>query len=70
MKVTLEFSVPDDQAPLDAALVGTELALALSEIRRHLRDRRKHGNHSKKTRAELDALWELVPHELLERVWR
>ena len=66
---TLEFTLPEEQAELDRALSATEALAALSELGRHVRDRLKHGELSDETRAALEEVRALVPHELLDRVF-
>lgn len=68
MKATLEYSLPDDAHELAFAQSGKEMYLVLCELQRHVRDRLKHGEPSEAARAELEAVRDRLPHELLERL--
>lgn len=65
MKATLEF---DDKADLHFALAGFDLYYALTELDQALRSTLKHGDLSDDARHELQALRDMIPHELLSRL--
>lgn len=67
MKAILEFNLPEDSSEHLLAVSASELYSALCEIDRSLRNRIKHGDLSDETRAELEAIRELIPQPLIER---
>lgn len=66
MKATLEFNLPEDDADFGLAVDAPRLFSALVRIRDHVRSRRKHGDPDDSALRELDALWALIPFDLLE----
>lgn len=66
---TLEFDLPEEQQELDRALSADEALAALSEIGRFVREKLKYAEISPETKAALEEVRLLVPHELLERVF-
>ena len=68
MKATLMFNLPDDRPEFEIANSAGALHTALLDVERHLRDRLKHAELSKEARAELEAIRELIPYGLLDRL--
>ena len=65
--VTLRFTLPDEQGEYDAARLGGEALSTLWAIEQHCRERLKYGDAAGRERAALEAIREMIPHELLER---
>lgn len=65
---TLEFELPREKQELDRALAADTAFSTLSELAQHLRSRLKYAELSEETRAELTAVRELLPFELMDRL--
>ena len=63
MKVTLEFTLPEDAWEHQDALQGPAYHRALREIDDYLRNRLKHGTMSNEMRNELEAVRRLLLEE-------
>lgn len=68
MNVVIEFTLPEDRPGLERCLAADDLALALNEVREHLRSRLKHFEMTDETRTALEAVRDLLPFELMERL--
>ena len=66
MKVTIEFTLPDDQGQYERARLGSEAVSALWEIDQHCRAILKHGDPSPDVREALQAIRQMIPGECLE----
>jgi hypothetical protein len=64
--VTLRFTLPDEQGEYDAARLGSEAMQTLWQIEQHCRERLNYGDAAGRERAALEAIREMIPHELLE----
>jgi hypothetical protein len=69
MKATLNFELPDEEDRLNQMLSCGEAYTALNQIAAYIRNTLKHSEVSEETRLKLEAVRELIPFELLERVW-
>lgn len=68
MNVTLEFALPENRQELELCLAADDLAIALHEVRQHLRSQLKHAELTEETRAALECVRDLLPLELMERL--
>ena len=66
MRASLNFTLPDDQAAFDAALLGRRALSVLAEVDRRCRDAIKHGGLTLEEQAVIQDIRNLVPIELLE----
>jgi hypothetical protein len=66
MKVTLSFSLPDEQAAYDAARLGSEALATLWEIDQHCRSLLKHGEPTSEEQVLAEAIRAMIPGELIE----
>jgi hypothetical protein len=66
MRVTMEFTLPDDQGDYDAARLGREALAALWEIDQRCREILKHGDPSPELREALEDIRRSIPGECLE----
>ena len=65
-RVTITFTIPDEEPDMRAALAGREALVVLREIERWCRDRLKHGDPPPAERAAIIAIRDMIPQELLE----
>jgi hypothetical protein len=68
MQAILRFDLgdPDDERLHRYALAGRDALIALERIGEHCRQRIKYGEPTDAARRELEAVRELIPHELVE----
>ena len=66
MRASLHFSLPDDQAELDAALLGRDALAALWEIENHCRAIVKHGDPREDMRELCETIRAMIPPACLE----
>jgi hypothetical protein len=63
--LTYDLSEPDDERAHRYALAGLDALIALEGIAQHIRSRLKYCELSADAQAELSAVRELLPHELI-----
>lgn len=66
MKASLHFTLPEDQADLDAAMLGRDAIAALWEIENHCRALVKHGDQSDEVRMLCEMIRAMIPPACLE----
>lgn len=66
MKVTLTYSLPDEQSEFDAALNGCKALLVLWAIDQQLRSLLKHGEPTDGQTELAERMRAMIPGELLE----
>jgi len=68
MRATLRFDLsdPDDERLHRYCLAGRDALIALETIREEIRGRLKYAQLGDEATRELEAVRELIPHELLE----
>lgn len=64
--LTYDLADPDDERAHRYALAGRDALIALERIRENIRTQIKYGDPSDETRAALEAMRELIPHELVD----
>jgi hypothetical protein len=68
MKTILEFNCPEEQNEADIARAGLELYCALSGLDQYLRGQIKYCDLPEDVREALQAVRDLIPGELLDRL--
>lgn len=66
MRVTLTFTLPDEQGDFDAARLGRAALLTLWEIDQRCRSLIKHGEPSSETRQLAEEIRGMIPGEMLD----
>jgi hypothetical protein len=66
MRVTLTFTLPDEQGDFDAARLGRAALSTLWEIDQHCRSLLKHGDPTPEQARLAEQIREMIPGEMLE----